>query len=132
MGMSAKCKCSCIYLNCCKKCSYKNPQNMPPLEYEYWNTTWWMNFNTTDGWGGFPSSESGQNNNTYDNLSGYGVSDGSRDYNRTLPSGKKLVRVYKYNNRIFSKPNDLIFYNNNWVPISNIPGVERIFRIITV
>ena len=128
--MSAKCKCSCIYLNCCKKCSYKNPQNMPPLEYEYWNTTWWMNFNTTDGWGGFPSSESGQNNNTYDNVSGYGLTSGVRS--GTLPDGKKLVRVYKFNNRFYQKAGDLVFYEGKWVPVSNLPGVEKLFVIKTV
>ncbi len=45
-----KCRCSCIRLQCCKDCAYKNPALMDPLQYDYWNQTWWLNWNTTDGW----------------------------------------------------------------------------------
>jgi len=145
-----KCTCSCQKLDCCKDCAYKNPALMDPLKYDYWNQTWWLNWNTTNGWGAFPSSESGQNNNTYDNLSGFGtaapattngqplwpwcnknVGNGNL-MNRTLPNGKKLVRVYKWNNRYYEKSSDMVFYENKWVPVSVIPGTEKSFRVISV
>ena len=145
-----KCGCACQKIGCCKSCSYKNPALMDPLQYDYWNQTWWNNWNTTDGWGPFPSSESGQNNNTYDNLSGFGThapattngqanwpwcnqNVGSANFtNRVLPNGKKLARIYKLNNRFYEKSSDLVFYNNFWVPVSTIPGVEKTFKIISV
>ncbi len=145
-----KCKCSCQKLDCCKDCSYKNPALMDPLQYDYWNQTWWLNWNTTDGWGAFPSSESGQNNNTYDNLSGFGTradakTNGTPNWpwcnqnvgaayfnNKSLPNGKKLVRIYKFQNRFFEKGSQEVFYENKWVPVANIPGVEKTFRIISV
>ncbi len=146
----AKCSCSCERLNCCKDCAYKNPALMDPLQYDYWNETWWMNWNTTNGWGAFPSSDGGQNNNTYDNLSGFGTradasTNGQPNWpwckqnvgdavfsNRVLPNGKKLVRVYKFNNRFYQKSGDLVFFDNKWTPVSTIPGVEKSFRIINV
>lgn len=147
---NTKCSCGCQKLQCCKDCAYKNPLDMDPIEYDYWNQTWWLNWNTTDGWGAFPSSESGQNNNTFDNLSGFGTSadaktNGQANWpyckqnvspayfnNRSLPNGKKLVRVYKFNNRFYQKAGDLVFYNNSWTPVADIPNVEKIFTIITV
>lgn len=130
MASPEKCKCECIYKNCCPSCNYKDPRLIPPLEYDYWNTTVWNNWNTTDGWGPFPSSGSGQYNNTYDNLSGYGLRGGPGS--GTLPNGKKLVRVYKYNNRYYDKPSDLVFYNKVWIPVADIPGVEKKFIIKSV
>ena len=145
-----KCSCSCQYVECCKDCAYKDPSLMDPLKYDYWNQTWWLNWNTTNGWGAFPSSESGQNNNTYDNLSGYGThadakTNGTPSWpwcnqsvskvnfnNRSLPNGKKLVRVFKWNNRFYEKSGDMVFYNGSWIAVGNIPGVEKSFRIISV
>ena len=120
------CKCGCIYQKCCKECNYKNPSLIPPLEYQYWNQTTWLNWNTTNGWGPFPSSESGQNNNTYDNLSGYGITSGVGRGEVYVPNGKKLVRIYKYNNRFYDRSSDLVFINNKWVPVADIPGVEKL------
>jgi hypothetical protein len=109
-----------------------------------------MNWNTTDGWGAFPSSESGQNNNTFDNLSGFGTSapattNGSPEWawcnqgvslsravSGNLPQGKKLVRMYKYNNRFFQRGGDMVFYNKKWVPVASIPETEKVMRIISV
>ena len=136
--MSTKCSCQCQFKNCCKNCAYGDAQSMDPLKYDYWNQTWWMNWNTTDGWGAFPSGESGQNNNTYDNLSGFGTSAPAGTIgcnylsNKVLPNGKKYMRVYKYSNRFYEKSSDLVFYNNKWVSVSDVPGVEKTFRIVTV
>jgi len=129
----AKCSCSCNFKNCCKSCSYGDVSKMDPLQYDYWWVTWWNNWNTTNGWGPFPSSQSGQNNNTYDNVSGYGITNGvgyKGGYN--LPQGKKLMRVYEYNNRFYTRSGDLVFYNNQWMAVSLVPGVKKSFRIISV
>ena len=36
-NMTTSCKCILYSYN--KKCFYRNPQTMPPLEYQYWNET---------------------------------------------------------------------------------------------
>lgn len=144
-----KCDCACQKIGCCKSCVYQDPSTMDPLKYDYFNQTWWNNWNTTNGWGPFPSSSGGQNNNTYDNLSGYGTrapastnraavwpwcqpQESVNLGNRVLPNGKKLVRVYKWNNRFYERSGDLVFYENNWVPVADIPNVEKTFRVISV
>ena len=70
------------------------------------------------------------NINTYDNLSGYGLRGGLGS--GSLPNGKKLVRVYRYNNRFYDRPSDLVFYNKVWIPVADIPGVEKKFIIKSV
>jgi hypothetical protein len=49
-----------------------------------------------------------------------------------LPNGKKLVRIYKLENRFYDKSDDMVYYNNYWVPVSTVPGVEKTFKIISV
>lgn len=146
-----KCSCACNYKKCCQGCSYPDMTKVPPLEYDYWWQTTWNNWNTTDGWGPFPSSQSGQNNNTFDNLSGYGTSapastnnqaffpyctpverDLLRRANKPLPNGKKLKRLYKYQNRFYDSGSSLVYENNEWIPVAYAQGTEKQFRIVSV
>ena len=114
--------CGCNYISCCRSCSYKNPQSMPPLEYEYWNQTTWMNNATFNGWGAFNGGSSNNGNSTSDNLSGYGVS-----ATTTATTSKKLKRFYCYNTFCTDNPSKLIFYNGFFVPIREIPDVKNFF-----
>jgi len=119
--------CGCDYISCCRSCSYKNPQNMPPLEYEYWNQTIWMNNATFNGWGAFNGGSSNNGNNTGDNLSGYGTSSVT-----TATTSKKLKRFYCYETFCTDNPGKLIFYKGFFVPISELPGVTKICRYVSV
>ena len=119
--------CKCILDSYSKKCSYRNPQTMPPLEYEYWNQTIWLNNATVDQWGAFNGGSTNNGNNTGDNLSGYGISSSN-----TSPNSKKLKRFYSYDTFITDNPSKLIFYNNLFVPISEIPDVKIFFRNVSV
>ena len=66
--------CGCNYKKYCKSCSYTNPNKGPSEYYDYWNETWWNNWNTTNGWGA-TKGETQQGLSTGDNLSGYGLVD---------------------------------------------------------
>ncbi len=123
--MTTSCKCILDSYN--KKCSYRNPQTMPPLEYEYWNQTIWLNNATVDQWGAFNGGSTNNGNNTGDNLSGYGISSSN-----TSPNSKKLKRFYSYDTFISDNPSKLIFYNNLFVPISEIPDVKIFYRWVSV
>jgi len=115
--------CGCNYISCCKNCSYRNPQMMPPLEYEYWNETTWMNNATFNGWGAFNQNQ----NSTSDNSSGYGISSSN-----TSPSSKKLKRFYCYDTFCTDNPSKLIFYNGFFVPISELPDIRIFYRWVSV
>lgn len=123
-----KCGCGCI--SKCKSCAYSDPQKVPPLEYDYWNETWWLNWNTTNGWGA-TKGETQQGLSTGDNLSGYGLT-GGNGYGYVLPQGKKLKMVYEYKGRFYVNPGQLIFVDGRWVPVSEIPGVKKSCRVVTV
>ena len=124
MTTPIKCNsCGCNYISCCRSCSYKDPQTMPPLEYQYWNETFWMNNSTVNHWGAFNQNQ----NSTGDNLSGYGISSSN-----TSPNSKKLKRFYSYDTFITDNPSKLIFYNNLFVPISAIPDVKIFYRWVSV
>lgn len=123
-------RCACDYQNKCKSCVYADPSKVPPLYYDYWNETWWMNWNTTNGWGP-TKGETNQGLDTADNLNGYGVN-GGNGYGNTLPQGKKLMRVFEYNGKIYTNPSALVFVNNKYIEVSNIPGVKKYFRILPV
>ena len=124
MTTTNKCNsCGCNYISCCRSCSYKDPQTMPPLEYQYWNETFWMNNSTVNHWGAFNQNQ----NSTGDNLSGYGISSSN-----TSPNSKKLKRFYSYDTFITDNPSKLIFYNNLFVPISAIPDVKIFYRWVSV
>jgi hypothetical protein len=117
--------CECIEKRRCKSCSYQNGINIPALDYEYWNQTFWLNNATTDGWGA-TLGRGNQGLNTGDNNSGYGVSD-------TRGSGsnsKKLKRVYEYAGKVYESSSTLIFYNNRWIPIADIPDVKKSYRYV--
>ena len=119
--MTTSCKCILDSYN--KKCFYRNPQTMPPLEYEYWNETTWLQQATVNHWGAFNQNQ----NSTGDNSSGYGISSSN-----TSPNSKKLKRFYSYDTFITDNPSKLIFYNNLFVPISEIPDVKIFFRNVSV
>ena len=121
-NMTSSCKCILDSYN--KKCSYRNPQTMPPLEYEYWNETTWLQQATVNHWGAFNQNQ----NSTGDNLSGYGISSSGN----TSPNSKKLKRFYNYDTFISDNPSKLIFYNNLFVPISEIPDVKIFYRWVSV
>ena len=124
-NMTSSCKCILDSYN--KKCFYRNSQTIPPLEYQYWNETFWMNNSTTNGWGSFLGGSSNNGNQTGDNLSGYGISSSN-----TSPNSKKLKRFYNYDTFISDNPSKLIFYNNLFVPISEIPDVKKFYRWVSV
>jgi len=128
MTTTNKCNnCGCNYISCCRTCAYKNPQTMPSLEYEYWNQTTWMNNATFNGWGAFNGGSSNNGNSTGDNLSGYGVSTTT-----TATTSKKLKRFYCYNTFCTDNPSKLIFYNGQFIPISEIPDVQKFCRWVSV
>ena len=120
-NMTTSCKCILDSYN--KKCFYRNPQTMPPLEYEYWNETTWLQQATTNHWGAFNQNQ----NSTGDNSSGYGISSAN-----TSPTSKKLKRFYSYDTFISDNPSKLIFYNNLFIPISEIPDVRIFYRWVSV
>ena len=115
--------CGCNYISCCRSCSYKNPQTMPPLEYEYWNETTWLQQATVNHWGAFNQNQ----NSTGDNSSGYGISSSN-----TSPNSKKLKRFYSYDTFITDNPSKLVFYKGFFVPISEIPDVKIFYRWVSV
>ena len=117
--------CGCIQKNSCKSCSYPDLINMPALEYDYWNQTFWQNNATTDGWGA-TLGITNQGLDTGDNYSGYGISNTRNGGSNS----NKLKRVYEYNGRFYENSGTLIFVNNRWIPVSDIPGVKKSFRII--
>ncbi len=116
--------CECIQKKTCKSCSYPNLINMPALEYEYWNQTFWQNNATTNGWGA-TLGITNQGLDTGDNYSGYGISN-----TRSSSNNKKLKRFYEYQGKFYEKPSTLIFYNNRWTPIADIPNVKKSFRYV--
>ena len=60
--------CKCILDSYCKTCFYRNPQTIPPFDYEYWNSTIWLEQMTVNGWGAFNGGSSNNGNSTlYDN-----------------------------------------------------------------
>ena len=111
--MTTSCKCILDSYN--KKCFYRNPQTIPSLEYEYWNSTTWLQQATVNHWGAFNQNQ----NNTGDNSSGYGISSSN-----TSPNSKKLKRFYSYDTFITDNPSKLVFYNNFFVPISELPDAK--------
>lgn len=119
--------CGCNYISCCRSCSYKSPNTMPPLEYQYWNETTWLEQATTNGWGAFNGGSSNNGNSTGDNLSGYGISSTNQ-----APSSKKLKRFYSYDTFITDNPSKLVYYKGFFVPISIIPKVKKFFRWVPV
>ncbi len=124
MTTTNKCNnCGCNYISCCRSCSYRSPNTMPPLEYEYWNQTIWLEQATTNGWGAFNQNQ----NNTGDNSSGYGISSSN-----TSPNSKKLKRFYSYDTFITDNPSKLVFYKGFFVPISELPDVKIFFRNVSV
>ncbi len=128
MTNTNKCNnCGCNYISCCRTCSYKNPQSIPALKYEYWNQTTWLEQATTNGWGAFNGGSSNNGNRTGDNLSGYGVST-----TITATTSKKLKRFYCYNTFCTDNPSKLIFYNSQFIPISEIPDVQKFYRWVSV
>lgn len=119
--------CGCNYISCCRSCKYRNPQTMPPLEYEYWNETTWLEQATTNGWGAFNGGSTNNGNQTGDNLSGYGVS-----ATTTATTSKKLKRFYCYDTFCTDNPSKQIFYKGFFVPISEIPDVKKFCRWVSV
>ena len=119
--------CGCNYISCCRSCFYRNPQTMPPLEYQYWNETTSLEQANTNGWGAFNGGSSNNGNQTGDNLSGYGVS-----ATTTATTSKKLKRFYSYDTFITDNPSKLVFYNNLFIPISEVPNVKKFFRWVSV
>ncbi len=117
--------CKCILDSYNKKCFYRNPQTIPPLEYQYWNETIWLNNATVDHWGAFKSSNNG--NQTGDNLSGYGISSSN-----SFPNSKKLKRFYCYDTFCTDNPSKLIYYNGLFVPISELPDIKIYYRWVSV
>ena len=124
MTTTNKCNnCGCNYISCCRSCSYRSPNTMPPLEYEYWNQTFWLEQATTNGWGAFNQNQ----NSTGDNSSGYGISSSN-----TSPNSKKLKRFYSYDTFITDNPSKLVFYKGFFVPISELPDVKIFYRWVSV
>ena len=124
-NMTSSCKCILDSYN--KKCFYRNPQTIPTFEYQYWNETTWLQQATFNGWGAFNGGSSNNGNQTGDNSSGYGISSSN-----TSPNSKKLKRFYSYDTFISDNPSKLIFYNNLFVPISEIPDVKKFYRWVSV
>lgn len=116
--------CECIERKRCKSCSYPNLINMPALEYEYWNQTFWQNNATTNGWGA-TLGITNQGLDTGDNYSGYGISN-----TRSSSNNKKLKRIYEYQGKFYESASTLIFYNNRWTPVADIPNVKKSFRYV--
>jgi hypothetical protein len=112
--------------NMCKSCSYVNPMNVPTLDYDYWNQTFWMNNATTNGWGA-TLGITNQGLSTGDNYSGYGISNTRNGGSNS----KKLKRVYEYGGRFYENGGTLLFVNNRWTPVSEILGVNKSFRFIS-
>jgi len=123
--MTTSCKCILDSYN--KKCFYRNPQTIPSLEYEYWNSTTWLEQATTNGWGAFNGGSSNNGNSTSDNLSGYGVS-----ATTTATTSKKLKRFYCYDTYCTDNPSKLIFYKGFFVPISDLPDVRKFCKWVSV
>ena len=119
--------CGCNYKKYCKSCSYTNPNKVPSEYYDYWNETWWNNWNTTNGWGA-TKGETQQGLSTGDNLSGYGLSTGGRG----MGQNQKLKMSYEYNGKFYLNPSQLVFVNNEWIPVANIPNVKKKCIIVTV
>jgi len=120
--------CGCMQKKMCKSCSYPNGINIPALDYEYWNQTFWQNNATTDGWGA-TLGPTNQGLTTGDNYSGYGISN-IRGSGSSGSNNKRIKRVYEYAGRIYENSSTLIFYNNRWTPISDIPNVKKSFRYL--
>jgi hypothetical protein len=122
-NMTSSCKCILDSYN--KKCFYRNPQTMPPLEYEYWNETTWLQQATVNHWGAFNQNQ----NSTADNLSGYGISSTNQS-----PSSKKLKRFYSYETFVTDNPSKLVYYeeDDEFIPISEVPNVKKFFRWVSV
>ena len=114
--------CDCMRKRMCKSCSYVNPINVPALDYDYWNETFWLNNATTNGWGA-TLGITNQGLNTGDNLSGYGISN-----TKSASNNKKLKRVYEYQGKIYEKGSTLIYNNNELRSIADIPNVKKSFR----
>jgi hypothetical protein len=123
--MTSSCKCILDSYN--KKCFYRNPQTIPTFEYQYWNETTWLEHATTNGWGSFLGGSSNNGNSTGDNLSGYGISSTNQS-----PSSKKLKRFYNYDTFITDNPSKLVFYKDEFIPISEVPKVKKFFRWVSV
>jgi hypothetical protein len=119
--MTTSCKCILDSYN--KKCFYRNPQTIPSLEYEYCNSTTWLQQATVNHWGAFNQNQ----NSTGDNSSGYGISSSN-----TSPNSKKLRRFYSYDTFITDNPSKLVFYKGFFVPISEIPDVKIFYRWVSV
>jgi hypothetical protein len=102
---------------------------MPPLEYQYWNETTWLQQATFNGWGAFNGGSSNNGNKTGDNLSGYGISSTNQ-----APSSKKLKRFYDYETFITDNPSKLVYYekDDEFIPISEVPNVKKFFRWVSV
>jgi len=102
---------------------------MPPLEYQYWNQTIWLEQATTNGWGAFNGGSSNNGNKTGDNLSGYGISSTNQS-----PSSKKLKRFYSYETFVTDNPSKLVYYeeDDEFIPISEVPNVKKFFRWVSV
>jgi hypothetical protein len=128
MTTTNKCNnCGCNYISCCRSCSYKSPNTIPPLEYQYWNETIWLQQATVNHWGAFNGGSTNNGNNTGDNSSGYGISSSN-----TSPNSKKLKRFYSYDTFISDNPSKLIFYNNLFIAISELPDVKIFYRWVSV
>jgi hypothetical protein len=102
---------------------------MPPLEYQYWNQTIWLEQATTNGWGAFNGGSSNNGNSTADNLSGYGISSTNQS-----PSSKKLKRFYSYETFVTDNPSKIVYYEKKdvFIPISEVPNVKKFFRWVSV
>ena len=114
-----------------KKNKKKNTQSQKDEDYYYFVDTWWLNNNTTDGWGAFPTSglSGGNNNNTQDYISGYGIDKRTS----TIPNGKKLKTVYIYKGKEYLNAYNVVFDDNNRPhQVYQAPGVKRIYRIVSV
>ena len=109
--------CGCIQKNTCKSCSYPDLINMPALEYDYWNQTFWQNNATTDGWGA-TLGITNQGLDTGDNYSGYVISN-----TRSSSNNKKLKRFYEYQGKFYESASTLIFIGlgSGYLLISQLP-----------
>ena len=109
----------------------KKSKSISNEDYQYFIDTWWLNYNTTDGWGAFPTSglSGGGDNKTRDYVSGFGI-----DVQRSsLPNGKKLRTIYIYKGKVYSNAYSIV-YDDNHRPhqVYQAPGVKREYRIVSV